>query len=100
MGFTRRMVRPLRRQAHQEGTMAQRTDEGFGRPSTGHGQRARDDVTDEPLGGNPGAREIGPGMISSDPAELGMGAGDPGYTAEENDAGTPRRRPARRRTKR
>jgi hypothetical protein len=81
--------------------MAQRTDEGFGRTSSGHGQRARDDMTDETLGGNPGAREVGPGIISSDPAELGMGAGDPGYTAEENDAGTQKsRRPARKRAKR
>jgi hypothetical protein len=80
--------------------MAQRSDSGDGRISSGHGQRGRDDLTSEMLGDDPGPRQVGPGIISSDPAVLGMGAGDPGYTAEENDAGTPRRRPARRRTRR
>ena len=77
--------------------MAQRTDEGFGRTSTGHGQRARDDMTSETHGDSPGPREVGPGIISADPAVLGMGPGDPGYTAEENDSGMPPRRKRRRR---
>ena len=77
--------------------MARRTDEGFGRTSTGHGQRGRDDLTSETVGDSVGPREIGPGIISADPAVLGMGAGDPGYTAEENDSGKPRPRKRRRR---
>jgi hypothetical protein len=81
--------------------MAQRTEYGDGRTSSGHGQRARDDMTSETAGDSPGPREIGPGIISADPAVLGMGAGDPGYTPEENDAATPRpRKPARKRTRR
>jgi hypothetical protein len=64
--------------------------QGHGRTSTSQGQNARDDITRETAGDDPGPRVVGPGIISSDPAVLGMGKGDPGYTAEEDDEGTGR----------
>ena len=76
--------------------MPRQSDIPDGRTSNSQGQRARDDMTAETSGDDPGPRDVGPGIISSDPAVLGMGAGDPGYTAEENDSGTPRRRSRKR----
>ena len=64
--------------------------QGHGRTSTSQGQTARDDITRETAGDDLGPRVVGPGVISGDPAVLGMGKGDPGYTAEEDDEGTGR----------
>lgn len=65
-------------------------NQGHGRTSTSQGQTARDDITRETAGDDLGPRVVGPGIISGDPAVLGMGKGDPGYTAEEDDEGTGR----------
>jgi hypothetical protein len=61
--------------------------QGHGRTSTSQGRLERDDMTRETAGDDAGLRTVGPGIISDEPAVLGMGAGDPGYTAEEDDDG-------------
>jgi hypothetical protein len=64
--------------------------QGHGRTSSSQGLPDRDDMTRETAGDDPGPRTVGPGIISDDPAVLGMGPGDPGYTDDEDDEGTGR----------